>query len=389
MRRTDGVRSVTVGRLAVLVLAGWLAVSGGAAPGWAADPIPIGYITPLTGSPALEGTFMSQGVELAVGELNAKGGVLGRPIKVIIEDGRADPQESTSAAEKLIVRDRVVALVGAWASSATLAVMNTVARHRVPFVVEISTNPKITESGNPWVFRIASTEAVNSAFVVPKLLERGFGAVHFVAVNNDWGRGAVESHQQGFQTAGARVTGAEFYNVNEVDFKPILLKARSSGASAIMFTGDIRATANFRKQMRELNLQLPVYLSGGQTLPTLGKVAGLDLLEGVYLLGYTIPNALEGDPRSPALQAFVRKFKERFPQYEAERGTAHAYDAVMLVADAIARAKSLEAEALRKALAASQYTGLSGDIKFDPKGQSRPALFLTQVRDGKQMVIGR
>lgn len=389
MRRTCSAHSMTVGRSLAVVLAAWLALAIGLAPGWAADPIPIGYITPLTGSPALEGTFMSQGVDLAVAELNARGGVLGRPVKVIIEDGRADPQESTSAAEKLIVRDRVVALVGAWASSATLAVMNTVARHKIPFLVEISTNPKITESGNPWVFRIASTEAVNSAFVVPKLLERGFGAVHFVAVNNDWGRGAVEYHQPAFQTAGAKVTGAEFYNVNEIDFKPILLKARSSGANAIMFTGDIRATANFRKQMSELGLTLPVYLSGGQTLPTLGKVAGLDLLEGVYLLGYTIPNALEGDSRSLLLQPFVKKFKERFPQYEPERGTAHAYDAIMLLADAIGRAGSLEAEALRKALAASSYTGLTGDIKFDAKGQSRPALFLTQVRDGKQVVIAR
>ena len=380
---------MTLGRLTIVTLIAWLVAVAGGAPGWAADPIPIGYITPLTGSPALEGTFMSQGVELAVAELNAKGGVLGRPLKVIIEDGRADPQESTSAAEKLIVRDRVVALVGAWASSATLAVMNTVARHKIPFIVEISTNPKITESGNPWVFRIASTEAVNSAFVVPKLVERGFGAVHFVAVNNDWGRGAAEYHQPAFQSGGAKVTGVEFYNVNEVDFKPILLKVRSSGANAMMFTGDIRATANLRKQMRELGLTIPVYLSGGQTLPTLGKVAGLDLLEGVYLLGYTIPNALEGDPRSALLLPFTRKVKEMFPQYEPERGTAHAYDAVMLLADAITRAKSVENEPLRRALAASNYIGLTGDIRFDAKGQSRPALFLTLVRDGKQVVIAR
>jgi branched-chain amino acid transport system substrate-binding protein len=239
------------------------------------------------------------------------------------------------------------------------------------------------------VFRIASTEAVNSAFVVPKLVERGFGAVHLVAVNNDWGRGAVEYHQPAFRAAGATVTGAEYYNVNEVDFKPILLKARSSGARAVMFTGDIRATANFRKQMRELGLTQPVYLSGGQTLSTLGKVSGLDLLEGVYLLGYTIPNALEGDPRSPLLKTFVQKFKARFPQYEPERGTVHAYDAIMLLADAMARARSLEPEALRTALAAAKYRGLTGDIAFDATGQSRPALFLTQVKGGKQVVLAR
>ena len=148
-----------------VVLAGALGIAPG--PARAADPIPIGFITPLTGSPALEGTYMMQGVELAVADLNARGGVLGRPVKVIIEDGRADPQESTSAAEKLILRDHAVSLVGAWASSATLAVMNVVARHKIPFLVEISTNPKITEMGNPWVFRIASTEDVNAAFIVP------------------------------------------------------------------------------------------------------------------------------------------------------------------------------------------------------------------------------
>jgi branched-chain amino acid transport system substrate-binding protein len=372
--------------LAVVLVAGLVLAPAVA---WTADPITIGYITPLSGSPALEGTYMSQGVELATADLNAKGGVLGRPIKVIIEDGRADPQESTSAAEKLILRDRVVALVGAWASSATLSVMNVVARHKVPFIVEISTNPKITELGNPWVFRIASTEAVNASFVVPKLIDRGFGTVHFVAVNNDWGRGAVEAHQAAFQAAGAKVAGAEYYNVNEVDFKPLLLKVRSAGAKGIMFTGDIRATANFRKQMRELGLNLPVYLSGGQTLVTLGKVAGIDALEGVYILGYTIPNALEGDPRSPLLQAFVKKFKEKFPQYEPERGTAHAYDAVTLLADAITRAKNAQPDAIRQALTTADLRGITGDVKFDAKGQSRPALFLTQVRDGRQVVAAR
>jgi len=389
MGRRLGTMGRTAGPLGAAALAGWLGLAGVAAVGTAADPITIGYITPLTGSAALEGSYMSQGVELAMAEINAKGGVLGRPLKVIIEDGRADPQESTSAAEKLIVRDKAVALVGAWASSATLSVMNIVARNKVPLVVEISTNPKITESGNPWVFRIASTEAVNAAFVVPRLAEHGFTAVHFIAVNNDWGRGAVEAHEAAFQKAGVKVTGAEFYNVNEVDFKPLLIKARSSGATAIMFTGDIRATANFRKQMRELGMTQPVYLSGGQTLVTLGKVAGVDQLEGVYLLGYTIPNALEGDPRSPLLQAFVKTFKERFPQAEPERGTAHAYDAIMVLADAITRAKSVDAEALRRALAASEYRGVTGDIKFDAKGQSRPGLFLTKVQDGKQVVIAR
>ncbi len=389
MRGTDRTRSRLLIGIVVTLLAAWTGVGPGATPGWGAEPIPIGYITPLTGSPALEGTYMSQGLELAVAEINAKGGVLGRPLKVILEDGRADPQESTSAAEKLIMRDKVHALVGAWASSATLAVMNVVARHKIPFVVEISTAPKITEMGNPWVFRIASTEAVNAGFVVPKLIERGFSAVHFIAVNNDWGRGAADNHQREFQAAGAKVTGAEFYNVNEVDFKPLLLKTRAAGANGIMFTGDIRATANFRKQMRELGLALPVYLSGGQTLPTLSKVASLEALEGVYILGYTIPNALQGDPRSPTLLAFVKKFKEHFPQYEPERGTAHAYDAVMLLADAISRAKSVEPEAIRKALATASYVGLTGDIKFDAKGQSRPALFLTRVRDGKQVVDAR
>lgn len=389
MRRAGIEPGLMVRRGLIIVLAVSLALAAGATPGRAADPITIGFITPLTGSPALEGSYISQGVEVAVAEITARGGVLGRPLKVIVEDGRADPQESTSAAEKLIVRDGVVALVGAWASSATLAVMNTVARHKVPLVVEISTNPKITESGNPWVFRIASTEAVNSAFVVPRLVQRGFRAVHLVAVNNDWGRGAVEYHQPAFASAGARVTGAELYNVNEVDFKPILLKARSAGADAIMFTGDIRATANFRKQMRELGMTQPVYLSGGQTMASLARVAGADLLEGVYLLGYSIPNALEGDPRSPLLQAFVRSFKKRFPHAEPERGTAHAYDAVMLLADAIERARSVDAQALREALAATSYTGITGDIKFDAKGQSRPALFLTQVKDGRQVVVAR
>ena len=102
MRRNGRAHSVAAGLGLGAVLAASLALTSGVVSGWAVEPIPIGFITPLTGSPALEGAFIAQGVDLAVAEINAAGGVLGRPVKVIVEDGRADPQESTSAAEKLI-----------------------------------------------------------------------------------------------------------------------------------------------------------------------------------------------------------------------------------------------------------------------------------------------
>src|SRR5207245_628592 len=123
----------------------------------AQSPAPgkIGVTQPLSGSVAASGNYVRMGAEIARDWINARGGVLGRKVELLIEDNKSDPKEAASAAEKLIVRDKVPAIMGAWGSSMTLAAMLKLEEYGVPMVVETSSAASITKRGNPWIFRIS------------------------------------------------------------------------------------------------------------------------------------------------------------------------------------------------------------------------------------------
>ena len=138
--------------LVALVLA---AIATTAGPAQSQALIKIGVIEPLSGPVAASGNYVRMGAEIARDWLNARGGVNGRKIDLVIEDNKSDPKEAASAAEKLIVRDRVPAIMGAWGSSMTLAAMPKLEEYGVPMVVETSSAASITKRGNPWIFRIS------------------------------------------------------------------------------------------------------------------------------------------------------------------------------------------------------------------------------------------
>src|SRR3954463_12532067 len=135
-------------------------LSAGFAARPAAKTIKIGVNEPLTGAVAASGNYVVNGAKIAADEINAKGGVLGSKIELVIEDNKSNPTEAVAAAEKLIVRDKVPVMMGAWSSTYTLAVMPKLMEYKVPMLVETSSSDKITVSGNPYVFRIAPTSGM-------------------------------------------------------------------------------------------------------------------------------------------------------------------------------------------------------------------------------------
>src|SRR5215471_16255300 len=172
--------------------AGFLALGPGPAAAQSKEPIKVGLIQPLSGPIAAAGSYITNGAKIALDRVNGKGGVKGRKLELIIEDKKSDPAETRNAAEKLIVRDKVPVIIGAWGSSMTLAMMPLAALHGVGLVVETSSSIKITDPKTPGakvVSRISPTselEAVGVDGLMPKL---GFKKVGYMAVNTDWGRG--------------------------------------------------------------------------------------------------------------------------------------------------------------------------------------------------------
>src|SRR5512138_2509295 len=159
--------------------------------GFAQAPIKVGVIEPLSGPVAASGNYVRMGAEIARDWINGKGGVLGRQVQLLIEDNKSDPKEAATAAEKLIVKDKVPVIVGAWGSSMTLAAMPKLEEYGVPMVVETSSASTITKRGNPWIFRISPPSDMEALGLEKYMKDLGIKKAEFLAVNTDWGRGAV------------------------------------------------------------------------------------------------------------------------------------------------------------------------------------------------------
>src|SRR3954471_7223844 len=156
----------------------------------AQDAIKIGVIQPLTGSVAYNGQAFVNGAKLAVERRNAAGGVLGRKVELVIEDGQCRPANSVNAAEKLVQRDKVVALAGSFCSSATMAVMPVAEGNKIPLVTGVSSKSDMTEKGNKWFFRATETDGLLAQSFAKILAEQlKLRKIAFIGVNDDFGRG--------------------------------------------------------------------------------------------------------------------------------------------------------------------------------------------------------
>ncbi|HEU5321404.1 MAG TPA: ABC transporter substrate-binding protein, partial [Methylomirabilota bacterium] len=219
--------------LAVLLAAAPLAA---AAPAHAQAPVRIGVIQPLSGPVAASGNYVRMGAEIARDWLNARGGIGGRKVELLIEDNKSDPKEAASAAEKLIVRDKVPAIMGAWGSSMTLAAMPKLEEYGVPMVVETSSAASITKRGNPWIFRISPPSEMEALGLERHLGPLGVKRADFLAVNTDWGRGAVGAFGDMLKKKGATVGATEFMDQAATDMNAQITKIKGGGGDTLFLT---------------------------------------------------------------------------------------------------------------------------------------------------------
>lgn len=358
------------------------------APAWAQAPIKIGLVEPTTGPAAYDGQSVVNGARLAESEINAAGGVLGRKIELVLQDGKADPAESLNAAEKLMDRDKVKVLIGAWASSATLAIMPLAQRYEVPLIVETSTAEKITEAGNPWVFRIASNSKIDADALKPYLVKKlGFKKVAFMAANNDFGRAVVNNWQRVLGPEGGTVVATEYHKPGETNFSPTLTKIKNSGADTIVITSDVTTASNIVKQSAELGMTgLNRVITSGNPAEAIIKLVGPEASEGMLVQNYWVPYA--PPPGQEATSAkFVEAYKKQYPDRIADKYAVSGYDAVRLAAGAIAAAGSDNTTKIRDALRTIKLPGLQGVIVFDQQQQARPFQSVSRVEKGTPVIV--
>ncbi len=361
-----------------------------AAPAPAQEAVKIGVIQPLSGAVAASGNYIRMGAEIGRDWINAKGGVLGRKVELLIEDNKSDPKEAATAAEKLIVRDKVPVIVGAWGSSMTLAAMPKLEEYGVPMVVETSSAATITKRGNPWVFRISPPSEMEALGLEKYMKDLGIKQADFLAVNTDWGRGAVGAFGDLLKRSGAQVGTAEFMEQAATDMNAQITKVKAGGADTLFLTTSVEQITLVLKQAQEQRLVRRVITTGGSSSPSqLIKQAGA-AAEGTYHILFFLPWFPEAMPDGKLAKAFVDEWAKRGHPFEGLTEGFRGHDGVLTAVEAIRIAGKPEPKAVQAALWQVSVMGVNGPIKFEKdgpagkeSGQSKPSIFIVQVKDGK------
>jgi branched-chain amino acid transport system substrate-binding protein len=358
--------------------------------GFAQAPLKVGVIQPLSGPVAASGNYVRMGAEIARDWINVRGGVGGRKIELVIEDNKSDPKEAASAAEKLIVRDKVPAIMGAWGSSMTLAAMPKLEEYGVPMVVETSSAASITKRGNPWIFRISPPSEMEALGLEQYVDKLGVKRADFLAVNTDWGRGAVGAFGDMLKKKGATVGTAEFMDQAATDMNAQITKIKGGNGDTLFLTTAVEQITLVLKQSQEQRLTRKIITTGGSSSPTqLIKQAGA-AAEGTYHIVFFMPWFPEAMPDGKLAKAFVDEWAKRGHPFEGLTEGFRGHDGIATIAEAVKIAGKDEAKAIQEALWKVSFTGVNGPIKFEKdgpagkeSGQSKPSIFVVQIKDGR------
>jgi branched-chain amino acid transport system substrate-binding protein len=349
-------------------------------PAAAQEIIPVGLVAPISGSVALDGQQEVAGAQFAVDRFNKAGRLGDKKIQLFIEDGECKPASSTAAAEKLITQNKVVALAGAFCSSATKSVQPISEKYGVPFVNGISADPSLTKPMRPWFFRTKIHNGLRANYY-SKFIGEGLQLKKLVAlaVDDDFGRSAISSFTPVLKQYGTEFALVRYFKHGEVNYISMLNSVRSSGADGIFLVGEAQDGALILKQYKQLGLNLPVVGVGSFNTPEFFNMAGTDA-EGVYnaeIWGSGV--------NYPGAQDFIdawQKSKGAYPGLYAMSG----YVEMTAILEAVAKAGDSDREKIRGALESLNWESPIGPVKFDADHQAHTLMFVTKNEGGKGVV---
>lgn len=369
-------RSIAGGLLCAALLAGCNKSNDSSQTG--SDVIKIGEFASLTGREASFGQMSHDGTALAIDELNAGGGILGKKLVLLTEDNQSKQGESKTIARKLISRDGVVAMLGEVASGRSLEAAPVCQECKVPQISPSSTNPKVTEIGD-YIFRICFTDPQQGKVLARFALQTL--KAHHVAVLTDaaspYSVGLGTYFKEAFTGAGGDVPIEQKYSGGDKDFNAQLTAIKAANPEALFVPGYYTEVGLIARQARELGLNVPLFGGDGWESQELVNIGG-DAVDGDYFSTHFSP-----EQKDPAVEKFVTDFKTKFGM-APDAMAALGYDSAMILADAMKRAGSPEGTKVRDALAATKdFPGITGKITIDAQRNATKPLVMLQVKGGK------
>jgi branched-chain amino acid transport system substrate-binding protein len=348
------------------------------------DIIKIGEFASLTGKEANFGNSSHEGTLLAIEEVNAGGGVLGRKLELITEDDLTKAGEPATVVNKLIARDGVVAVLGEVASSRSLEAAPICQQNRIPMISPSSTNPKVTETGD-YIFRVCFIDpfqgTVMANFASKKLQAKKVAV--FTDVKSDYSKGLAKFFKESFVSLGGQVVIELDFNGGDKDFKAQLTSIKSANPDAVFVPGYYTDAALICIQAKQLGLKIPLFGGDGWEGEDLIKI-GQDAVEGHYFSTHYHP-----DVGSAKSTAFVEAYKKRWKGQDGspklpDAMAALGYDSAMILVDAMRRSGSTEGPKVRDALAATKdFDAVTGRITINAQRDATKSAVILQIKGGK------
>ncbi|WP_027780041.1 ABC transporter substrate-binding protein [Paraburkholderia caledonica] len=317
---------------ALLELAGALTIAFGGAMSAAnaADPYWIGVTGPLSGQDAQYGEQWKRGFDLALEQINGKGGINGHPLSYDFEDSRSDPRQAVAIAQKFVDDKRILLELGDLSSGASMAASPVYQRAGLVQFGFTNSHPDFTKGGDyMWSTAISQAEEQPMlAHYVTKGL--GFKKIAVLYLNTDWGRTSKDIFAKAVASNGAQVVAAEAYQPNEKDFRATLTRVRSAEPDSLVLISYYSDGAQIVRQARAAGVHTPIAAVGSVYSPKFLDLGG-PAVNGVY----TESNFFPGDPR-PEVQSFVQRYRAKYGA-EPDTFAARAYDAMILASEVIRR----------------------------------------------------
>ncbi|MBI4057638.1 MAG: ABC transporter substrate-binding protein [Elusimicrobia bacterium] len=348
----------------------------------AADRILIGEVGSLTGAEATFGDSTRKGIDLAITDINAKGGVKGKKLEVKVYDDQGKPEEAATAMTRLIAQDKVTLVLGEVASSRSLAMAPIAERNKIPMITPSSTNPRVTKDGKKvrdFVFRVCFIDPFQGT-VMAKFTRKNLKLSKVAIlrdVGNDYSMGLADYFTAKFKELGGTIVADESYKAGDQDFKAQLTSLKGKKPEAVFIPGYYTDVALIARQARELNMKQPLLGGDGWESAKLYEIGG-SALDNSYF-----SNHYSTDDPNPKIQNFVKRYKNTYGEVP-DSMSALAYDAAMIAAEAMTKAKDLSGEAIRQILASTKgFKGVTGIINIDQDHNAvKPAVVL-RIQDKK------
>src|SRR5215475_2380157 len=336
-----------------------------AAPAPAQDVIKLGLVAAMSGQSAKSGEAIVRGLSIALDEINAKGGLLGKKVELIVRDDESNPAKGVVAARELVQREKVAAMFGGLDTPVSMAIVPFANQSKVPFMGVWAAGTPITRNGAPenYVFRVSAVDVlVDKALVDYAIKKYGAKKPGMILINNPWG----ESNEKGLKAAleekGMPSAGIEKFQDADVDVVPQLTRLKESGADVLFMVANVAPSSQVVKSLDRMGWDVPIVSHWGPAGGRFSELAGPSGAKVHFIQTFSFAGKL-----SPKAEAVLAELKKKYPEIKTLAdvtpavGIANAYDAMNLTAIAIAKAGSTDGPKIREAF--EQIDSYDGLIK--------------------------